>query len=191
MMIKNVISNPAANLQKFHRQPENKTRNANRHFGMNIADKIEISKEARAALRNLSKELETPDETIEQMIEEYSNTGAFERVDKTEDDSKNDEQKRRLAAIKIAMRIANGDNVPIEDHKWLAEYDSKLYMAALKASLVAENDDPKDYDSLIEEMFGGQPPATDAEYEGSSELDAEINTEEATDDPAESIDAYY
>ena len=189
-MIKNVNSNPAASLQKFHRQPENKTRNISRHGGMNFADRIEISKEARAASRNPLKTLDTSDETIEQILEEYNNTSVLGRVGKTEDDSNNDEQKKRLAAIKIAMRIANGDNVPIDDHKWLAEYNSKLYMAALKASVIADNDDPKDYDSLIAEMFAEQNPAADAVSED-SELDAVEVAEELADVPVDSVDAYY
>ena len=189
-MIKKVTSNPAAGLHKFNRQPENKTRNANRHFNMNIADRIEISKEARAASREKKCVLDSPDETIKQILEEYNNTSGLGRIGKTEDDSSNDEQKKRLAAIKIAMRIANGDNVPIDDHKWLAEYDSKLYMAALKASLTADNDDPKDYDSLIAEMFAEQNPAADAASDD-LELDAVEITEELVDAPIDSVDVYY
>ena len=188
-MIKNVISNPAASLQKFHRQPENKTRNAIRRFDFNISDKIEISKEARTASKIPPSAEEAQDDSFEEILEEYKNTFSSTRTEEA-DDAAALERKSKLAAMKIAKRIANGDNVPMQDHRWLAEYDSKLYMAALKASLVAENDDPKDYDSLIEEMFGEQNPVASPESED-SELDAVEVAEELADVPAESVDAYY
>ena len=110
------------------------------------------------------------------------------RIDEA-DDKDDTEAKKKLAAMKIAMRIANGDNVPIDDHRWLAEYDSALYKAALKASLVADNDDPKDYDSLIEEMFGGDHAG--ASVEGiDTEADAAAVAVDAADAPVESVDVY-
>ena len=88
------------------------------------------------------------------------------------------------------MRIANGDNVPMVDHRFLAEYDSALYKTALKASLVANNDDPKDYDSLVEEMF-----AEDHARAGSERIDSETGVDseaaEVADAPTESVDVYH
>jgi hypothetical protein len=58
--------------------------------------------------------------------------------------------------MKIARRISNGDNVPMQDHRFLAEFDPNLYKAALKASLVADNDDPEDYESLADELAAAE-----------------------------------
>jgi len=54
--------------------------------------------------------------------------------------------------MKIAQRVSKGDNVPMQDHRFLAEFDSSLYKTALKASMVAENDNPEDHESLIDEL---------------------------------------
>jgi len=189
MMIKNVISNPTARLPNSNKLQENSIRNASRRFGFNTSDKIEISKEARTASKTPLATDEIQDDSFEEILAEYKNTYSSTRTEEV-DDAAALERKSKLAAMKIAKRIANGDNVPMQDHRWLAEYDSKLYMAALKASLVAENDDPKDYDSLIEEMFGEQNPVASPESED-SELDAVEVAEELADVPAESVDAYY
>jgi len=61
-----------------------------------------------------------------------------------------------MTAMKIAKRISNGDNVPMQDHRFLAEFDPNLYKAALKASLVADNDDPEDYESLADELAAAE-----------------------------------
>ena len=37
--------------------------------------------------------------------------------------------------------------------RFLAEYDSALYKAALKASLTAKNDDPETHESLADELL--------------------------------------
>ena len=52
------------------------------------------------------------------------------------------------------------------------------------------NDDPKDYDSLIAEMFAEQNPIADIENDD-SELDAVDVAEELSCVPVESVDAYY
>jgi len=93
---------------------------------------------------------EVSEEPLEKVLEEY-NANMTGRTDEANGDDT--EAQRKMTAMKIARRISNGDNVPMQDHRFLAEYDSNLYKAALKASLVAENDDPKDYDSLVDEML--------------------------------------
>ena len=178
-----------AHSHSIKRQTGNRTRNEDKRVGVNISDKIEISKEARAASKAAPDIEAEPEDKIDQMLREYINTGGMRRFDET-DDKDDTEAKKKLAAMKIAMRIANGDNVPIDDHRWLAEYDSALYKAALKASLVADNDDPKDYDSLIEEMFGGDNAGTSAEGID-TEADVGGTAVDAADVPVESIDVYH
>jgi len=96
-----------------------------------------------------------PGDPIEKLLEEYENTGAVGRTDKT-GDSDDTEAQRKMTAMKIAKRISNGDNVPMQDHRFLAEFDPNLYKAALKASLVADNDDPEDYESLADELAAAE-----------------------------------
>jgi len=95
------------------------------------------------------------EDPIEKLLEEYENTGAVGRTDKT-DDVDDKEAQRKMTAMKIAKRISNGDNVPMQDHRFLAEFDPNLYKAALKASLVADNDDPEDYESLADELAAAE-----------------------------------
>lgn len=59
--------------------------------------------------------------------------------------------RNKILALRIAMRIANGDNVPIRDHRFLMEFDSSMYNEAVKMSVVSNNDDPENYDALTED----------------------------------------
>ena len=62
-----------------------------------------------------------------------------------------DHWRNKLTALRIAMRIANGDNVPMRDHRFLMEFDSNMYNDAIRMSLVSANDEPRDYDTLTED----------------------------------------
>lgn len=55
-------------------------------------------------------------------------------------------------ALEIARRILSGDIVPKEDEQFLMEYDNELYMRV--KSMAQQKDDPKEYDSLMEEEEG-------------------------------------
>jgi hypothetical protein len=189
-MVNNVNSNLTARFPDFKKHIENRTRADIRNVSKIVTDKIEISKEAKAASKATPDIEKEPEDKIDQMIKEFINTGGMRRIDEVSD--KDDtESKKKLAAMKIAMRIANGDNVPIDDHRWLAEYDSVLYKAALKASLVAENDDPKDYDSLIEEMFGGDNATSSEVIDTEADADADGTSVDTTEAPTESVDVYH
>jgi hypothetical protein len=59
--------------------------------------------------------------------------------------------RQKMIALKIAMRISNGDNVPREDHRFLMEFDAGLYNQAVNMGVIARNNNPEDYDSLLEE----------------------------------------
>jgi hypothetical protein len=56
--------------------------------------------------------------------------------------------------LKIASRIINGDNVPKKDDKFLFEHYPGMHMRAWL--LRRKNDDPKDYESLVDEKQGGR-----------------------------------
>ena len=107
------------------------------------SDSLEISPEAKAF---------SYEENIESNAENNINSKSSVRNDQT-DDSATTEARRKLTALKIAQRIAKGDNVPMQDHRFLAEYDSALYKVSLKASLTAKNDDPETHESLADELL--------------------------------------
>ena len=107
------------------------------------SDILEISPEAKAISY---EEFKTHEEKIN------NNNITSTRNDETEDPMAT-EARRKLTAMKIAQRIARGDNVPMQDHRFLAEYDSALYKVSLKASLTADNDDPETHESLAEELL--------------------------------------
>jgi hypothetical protein len=56
--------------------------------------------------------------------------------------------------LKIASRIINGDNVPKKDDKFLYENYPGMHMRAWL--LRRKNDDPKDYESLVDDKPGGK-----------------------------------
>jgi len=61
-----------------------------------------------------------------------------------------DHWRRKAMAIRISLRIANGDNVPKQDHRFLADFDIGMYKQAMQMRMISENNDPEDYDSLAE-----------------------------------------
>ena len=188
-MIKNVNPNISAQKPDLAKYIKNRTRTEFKSVSKITYDKIEISKEARDASKIPPNIDEESDDPIEQILEEYNNSLSFDRTNET-DDAAAAERKKKLMAMKIAMRIANGDNVPMQDHRFLAEYDSKLYMAAMKASLTADNKDPKDYDSLVDEMFAEENAGVNVESQD-DEIDAESETESLDNNISlESVDVY-
>jgi len=161
-----VISGMERRFAISEKQAERKRRNENIADTQSESDKVEISAEAKTAsqsqaVTNLTSNgnqalfTDESEDPIEKLLEEYENTGAVGRTDKT-DDVDDKEAQRKMTAMKIAKRISNGDNVPMQDHRFLAEFDPNLYKAALKASLVADNDDPEDYESLADELAAAE-----------------------------------
>ncbi len=57
--------------------------------------------------------------------------------------------KVRLKCIIISSRIMSGDEVPLEDYKYLAKHDPELYGKAL--SMRFKSDNPKKYDRISED----------------------------------------
>jgi len=91
--------------------------------------------------------------------------------------------------MKIAMRISKGDIVPMQDHRFLAEYDSALYKAAMNASVVANNKDPERHESLADELAvyeaekanrSSAVDGTDGEVTGGETTGGEVTGGEAT-----------
>ena len=66
-----------------------------------------------------------------------------------EEDATVDIAEQKLTAIRISNRIANGDNVPHEDHQFLLEFNPGMYQLAMAQSIAAQNNDPEDHDSLL------------------------------------------
>ena len=105
---------------------------------------VSISDEARAKLKevraesNETKNFADKVEVIRQLREANKQAeaaaGAFDSL-------------RRL--LIIAMRIMRGDNVPHQDHRFLAENDPELYAKAMSLRITKE--DPEDHDRLSED----------------------------------------
>jgi len=186
LMINKLNTNAAQNPYKFSNQSANANRNDRRNPDFSNVDRIDISIDALRAskLANVhdgsNNETEEPEESMEQILEEYNNSGAVSKTD-SKDDTISAEARRKMTAMKIAMRISKGDNVPMQDHRFLAEFDANLYKAALKASLTADNDDPETHESLADELA-----ATEAAIANRASLDSEVDTDDVTDEVTES-----
>ena len=177
-------------------------------------DKLEISLEARE-IRNMMLAKLKPVELSESQTKSFENaleiteslkkpeydSYADEKSEVNNDKEKSDiisysndevedatitEARRKLTAMKIAQRIAKGDNVPMQDHRFLAEFDSALYKASLKASLTANNDEPETHESLADELLAienaTRNPGNQATSESEESEDIEnIDTQETDD----------
>jgi hypothetical protein len=152
-MIGNVKLGPAAHIPYPGKQPEPKPPHAAAAAAAGVPDTFEYSGEAKA-LRSENLSRTRPAE-----IPEWQRAAASKPPDNTAAIEKN----RELTAIRIAMRIANGDNVPQKDHEFLIEYDAKLYRAAMKAGMIAENKEPKNYDSLADDMLASEQALLDSD----------------------------
>jgi len=184
LMVGNINANAAKNPYKLSNQSANADRIDRRNPEFNNVDRIDISIDALRASKlatvhdGSNNETVEPEETVEKLLEEYKNTGSVGKTD-SDDDAAAAEARRKMTAMKIAKRISNGDNVPMQDHRFLAEFDANLYKAALKASMVADNKDPEDHESLADELA-----ATEAALANRADLDAGIESEEVTESTA-------
>ena len=57
--------------------------------------------------------------------------------------------KTRIKCLQIAMRIISGDEVPREDHQYLAKHDPELYSEAVSRRMPKE--DPRKHERLSED----------------------------------------
>ncbi len=109
-----------------------------------VTDSVTISSDARALLTIVEKE-QPPTEQAEgaakfiAMLEQHKKQ--TEGVDSAFDDF--------AKCIKIALRIMNGDQVPLQDHRFLAEKEPALYENAIM--MRRHNEDPEKHDSLLDD----------------------------------------
>jgi len=156
-MVNNVNTNKTAYSYNLNNQTGDNQRVNRRTPDFSNVDRIEISIDALRASQKAGAGGYVPDETneleehVEELLEEYKNSGAVSQIN-SPDDGVAAAARMKLAAMKIAMRIAKGDNVPMQDHRFLAEYDSALYKAAMSASVVANNEKPETHESLADEL---------------------------------------
>jgi len=95
--------------------------------------------------KNLSEELRAQKERGE---DEYISTPKeVENREIPEVGSAVDEGK----AIIIAMRIMAGDKVPLKDEMFLLDFDKELYAKAKAIGVIAQNRNPKEYDSVFDD----------------------------------------
>jgi len=156
-VVSNVNSNKTPYSYSLNNQASNENKTGRKNLTFNNVDRIDISIDALRASQNvntsglLDDEPEEEHEPIEKLLEEYKNSGVISET-KSEDDSIAAAARMKMTAMKIAMRISKGDIVPMQDHRFLAEYDSALYKAAMNASVVANNKDPERHESLADEL---------------------------------------
>ena len=97
---------------------------------------------------------------------------------KKESTQKESELSKQIKCMKIAARIMNGDNVPLKDRKFLAENAPEMLEKAMLLRRV--NEDPKDYDSIVEDeenengeteeaSSGEEMPVSEGEAEAAAE----------------------
>ncbi|MFP3152898.1 hypothetical protein LQZ18_00405 [Lachnospiraceae bacterium ZAX-1] len=91
-------------------------------------------------------------------------------------------------ALEIARRLMHGDRVPAKDEKLLMEYSGELYMKAKMIGSVAKNDDPKDYDSLVEDETKKAPKGSEAGTLEASLAEAVGKTDGATEAVSAPVD---
>ena len=106
-------------------------------FG-NKVDIVELS----VGGKSKSDEFSQLRQDVDMLIQQLENSRA-------QADSQSKEMETKLKCLQIAMRIMRGDDVPWQDHRFLAENDSKLYLQAM--SLRMENDDPERHKRLSED----------------------------------------
>ena len=91
--------------------------------------------------------------------------------------------KIKIQCLRIALRIMSGDNVPKEDHRFLAKHDIELYTKAI--SMRMEKEDPEDFDRISEDEESDEA-GNEAESTSSASVEtpsgdaAESTAEEAT-----------
>ena len=120
---------------------------------------VTTANSAKTTDERLAEEAEK--ERIENEAKERSLRATQMELDQLKDqimagNGKNTKSMDEARAITIAFRLMAGDHVPPGDEKFLAEYNMKLYGQAKTIGIMVQNQDPKDYDSILEEEEGGE-----------------------------------
>lgn len=110
-------------------------------------DTVSISSGAQT----LFTEKENLKEAIEINPIDDRNQSLIEFIDQLhmQSEEKDNSSNDLLKCIQIAMRIMSGHRVPVKDEKFLAETEPEMYLRAVM--LRRENEDSKDYKSVLEE----------------------------------------
>jgi len=133
-------------------------------------DIVEISNKAKQSSDEMQAKLEEMRNRCRQLREDLKRAGEA-------GEGMAEAMKEKIKCLIIAMRIMSGDNVPDEDHRFLADRDPELYHQAV--SLRIEKEDPEDYDRLSEDE-------EDSAINSDEDSDAGITTSNATGYTAES-----
>ncbi len=93
-----------------------------------VAEEKKKQAQLQAQLAMYQQELEAADEQAEAVEESFSTFGK---------------------CMRIAMRITNGDKVPLKDIDFLMEHEPDLYKQAIM--MRRPNDEPKEWESVLDE----------------------------------------
>lgn len=74
-------------------------------------------------------------------------------------------------AVEIARRLMHGDIVPQSDEKFLMDFDKDMYLGAKSMQALAQNEDKKKYDSILEDEEEGEGSSVSVEG-GDAVIDA-------------------
>ena len=109
---------------------------------VDVKDAVEISTESAEKTGTLADELKKMADELKEFEEQLE-------ISRKQSEGAAEGWRVLIRCLKIASRIMNGDIVPKEDHRYLAEHDPKLYAKAI--TLRVHNDDPKKYKRVSED----------------------------------------
>ena len=112
--------------------------------GLTLDDTIELSREAK----DTAKQNDKRSKLDERRDELQALRRELERINEMNEGAA-EGWRNKIKALRIAMRIISGHNVPEEDHRFLREADIDLYTRAITMRI--EKQDPDDYDRLSED----------------------------------------
>jgi len=144
------------------------------------ADSVEISPDGIRKAEGIDKESQKTPDDLKGRIEQMENARA-------QGEAAGESMKVQMKCMQIAMRIINGDEVPREDHRYLAEHDPKLYSEAMTRRMPKEK--PHKYERLSEDEKSDRPDNAgdfaDAKPAGvdGSEITVETSADNATGEP--------
>lgn len=115
-----------------------------------MVEKSETANEEIASSMNTAQEgvsLEISDESKQKWMDLLNMQMQMENIRK-QNENADEMVEDVLKIMEIFRRIANGDIVPPQDEQKLLEYSSEMYHAAKSAAMLAENEDPEEYESV-------------------------------------------
>ena len=115
---------------------------------------VEISAEGMQKAGN-SSDVKDDAQKIQKMTDELQ--GRVKQLENAREQGKSaaDSAKILIKCIQIAMRIISGDNVPWEDHQYLAEHNPELYTEAMSRRMPKEK--PYKHEKLSEDEKNDAP----------------------------------